>query len=509
VGDGKKRIDYDVSMGDALQTLHKAVAEHQAGRVAEAEKLYKRVLNSDPNNVEALRLLGVLASQVGRHDVAAQLVGKAISLRPTWGEAWGDMGVAYAGLGKINEAKGAYEKALALKPKMAGVKSNLAELLKRMGRPDEAMALYKEATELEPNLPEPWYNMGGMLFSQGKVAEAEACFKKSIEIRPNYAPAYNNLGVVWWSQGKKREAGEAFAKAVEVNPAYAEAWNNFGQVWQDQGRSDEAMECYRRALAHRPDYADAHCTYGLALEKKGDRAAAIREWQEALRLRPGWEDPQYYLAAAGAASAPVTAPPSYVARLFDDYSDKFDEHLSGTLEYRAPQLLFDAMIRVGVEHFALVMDIGCGTGLAGEKFRPMTGRMIGVDLAAQMIQRAKQRGIYDELIVGEAVAELRKRKGEFDLLLAADVLGYVGELSGLFAAAGGAMKQGGYFALSVEKLQGEDFKLLESRRFAHSLAYVQRMAREAGMEIVQVSDEVLRLEARKPIEGMILVVRKK
>src|SRR5215210_1885196 len=97
-----------IGMSDVQKTLQRAVAEHQAGRLGEAEKLYKRVLNSDPNNGDALRLFGVMASQVGRHDVAVQLVGKAIAIRPAWADAWADLGVAQAGLGKFDEAKFSY-----------------------------------------------------------------------------------------------------------------------------------------------------------------------------------------------------------------------------------------------------------------------------------------------------------------------------------------------------------------------------------------------------------------
>jgi predicted TPR repeat methyltransferase len=299
---------------------------------------------------------------------------------------------------------------------------------------------------------------------------------------------------------------------VTINPSYAEAWNNLVSVWDEGGKHEEAMECWGKAILLRPGYAEAHKNLGVALEKKGARAAAIKEWEEALRLRPGWEEPAYYLAAAKAIDAPTpTSPPAdYLAKLFDEYAEKFDEHLLGTLEYRVPDLLLEAVKRSGRERFDLVMDLGCGTGLCGQKFRALAGKLIGVDLAPRMIEKSRARGIYDELLVGGLAEGLRER-WDIDLVLGGDVMGYVGELSGVFQAAARTMRQAGYFAFSIEKPteeEGEGFVLRKTRRFAHSRGYVEQLARENGLEVVEMSEAVLRMDDKKPIEGMICVLRK-
>ncbi|HEV8606724.1 MAG TPA: tetratricopeptide repeat protein [Tepidisphaeraceae bacterium] len=501
-------------MTDIRQTLESAVEAHRAGKLAEAEKLYKQVLAADQNHVDAWRLLGVVASQVGKFEIAVQLIGRAVQIRPDLPEGWTDLAEALTGMGKLEDAKVAYEKAIAIRPTFAGARANLGEVLNKLGRTEEAMACWREAARLDPKLPEPPYNMGGVLFAQGKPDEAAEYFRRAIEVQPGFSPAHNNLGAVLWSQGKRKEASECFCRAVELNPKYAEAWNNLGSVWDEGGKHEEAMECWTKAIALRPGYAEAHNNLGVALEKRGARAAAIKEWQEASRLRPDWEVPKYYLAAAMASDAPApTGPPAeYVAKLFDEYADKFDQHLLGTLEYRVPDLLVAAVKRAGASRFEEVMDLGCGTGLCGEKFRPMAGRMVGVDLSTRMIEKARQRGIYDELMVGGLAEALRGREGDVDLVLAGDVLGYVGDLSELFRAAQGAMRQGGLFAFSVEKpseKEGEGLVLRRTRRFAHSKSYVERTAREAGMEVVEMSEAVIRLDDQKPIEGMIVVVRRR
>jgi predicted TPR repeat methyltransferase len=499
------------AMSTFQQILQSAVDAHRTGKLADAERLYKQVLGADPRNVDGLRLLGLVAQAVGKHDVALQLIGRAVKFHPRSAEAWNDLAGVHAEMGRSAEAVEAYRKAIELKPHFAPARNNLGDVLSRMGRIDEALACWREAIRLDPKLPEPYYNIGRALFTQGKVDEAVQAYRQAIGAMPGFAPAQNNLGAVLWAAGRKKEASECFCRAVDLNGNYAEAWNNLGSAWDEGGKRDEALECWRKAIHLRPDYADAHKNLGVALEKKGDRAAAIREWEEALRLRPGWEEPAYYLAAAKAGNVPTpTGPPAdYVAKLFDEYADKFDQHLLETLQYRVPDLLVEAVKRAGCEKLALVMDLGCGTGLCGAKFRSMAGRLIGVDLSPRMIEKSQERGIYDELVVG-GLEEALGGQSEIDLILAGDVLGYVGELSGVFKAAADSLRRGGHFVFSAEKAsedEGEGVLLRSTRRFAHSHAYLQKLAGNVGLEVVEMSDAVIRIDDKQPIDGIIAVLR--
>jgi predicted TPR repeat methyltransferase len=375
------------------------------------------------------------------------------------------------------------------------------------------MPHWLEAARLDPRLPEPHYNMGRALFTQGKVDEAIKAFQDAIGIDPNYAPAHNNLGVVYWSQNKRKEASECFCRAVSIHPNYAEAWNNLGLAWDGAGKHDEAMECWSRAVSIKPSYAEAHNNLALILEKRGDRAAAIKEWEECLRLRPGWKEVEYYLAVATStvATAPNAVPPEYLSNLFNEYAENFDQHMTKTLQYRAPELLLEAVKRLGREKYDLVVDLGCGTGLCGEKFRPMATRLVGVDIAPRMIEKAKQRGIYDELLVGDLDSALSGRDAQVDLVLAGDVLEYVGELAPLFKMVAAAKKPDACFAFTVEKPtpeEGEGLILRKTRRFAHSRSYVEQRARDAALEIVEITEAVFRMDYNKPIHGLVCVLKK-
>ena len=501
-----------IDMNDVNQTLQSAVEAHRAGKLAQAERLYKQILAVDPRHVDALRLLGLVAQAVGKNDVAVELIGQALKVDQRSAEAWNDLAGVYAETGKTAEAMEGYRKAIGFRPHFGAARNNLGDLLSKMGRTEEAMACWREAIKFDPTLAEPHHNIGRALFAQGKMDEAVESYKRAIAAQPRYAPAHNNLGAVLWRAGRHKEASECFCRAIDINPNYAEAWNNLGSGWEFAGKRDDAIECFSKAVRIRPGYAEAHLNLAEALEKKGARLAAIKEWEEALRLRPDWKELHYHMAAVKATDAPQpTAPPAgYIATLFDEYADKFDEHLLKTLEYRVPQLLVEAVKRAGREKFDVVVDVGCGTGLCGEKFRPMAGRLIGVDLAPRMIKKSRERGVYDELTVG-ALEDALRRRNDVELIVAGDVLGYVGELSEVFRAVGASMRQGGLFIFSVEKPtaeEGEGLVLRRTRRFAHSRGYLEKLASDVGLDVVEMSDAVIRMDDLRPIDGIIGVMRK-
>jgi len=499
-------------MSKVQHTFASAVTAHRAGKLAEAERLYRQVLAADRRHLDSLRMLGLLAQAAGKNDEAVQLIREAIGFHPRSAEAWSDLADVHAEAGRSAEALEAYRKAMDISPYHARARNNLGDLLHRLERSAEAVAYWHEAIRLDPTLPEPYCNIGRALIAEGKLEEAEQIYRRAIAAQPNYAPAHNNLAGILWKAGRKKESSESLCRALQINPNNAEAWFNLGLAWDEAGKSDEAMGCWRKAIGINPDYAEAHQNLGEALDRKGDRLGAIREWEETLRLRPDWEALKFYLAAAKATDAPqpTVPPPAYIATLFDGYAEQFDQHLVKTLEYRVPQSLLEAAKRTGRERFDVVVDAGCGTGLCGEVFRPIAGRLVGVDVAPKMIEKSRQRGVYDELILGRLEDALRARS-EVDLILAADVLNYVGELKAVFDAVGAALWQEGYFLFSIEKPtseEGEGLILRRTRRYAHSRGYIERLARDAGMELVETTDAVIRMDHGKPLEGYIGVVRK-
>jgi predicted TPR repeat methyltransferase len=178
------------------------------------------------------------------------------------------------------------------------------------------------------------------------------------------------------------------------------------------------------------------------------------------------------------------------------------------LKYRIPDLLLDAMARLLPSRKLDILDLGCGTGLLGARFRPLAHTLRGVDISPKMLELARQRRIYDNLICGELVEFLQTQTEELDLAVAADVFAYIGDLSRVFDEVRGALKDGGLFGFSVEAGEGRDFVLRPNLRYAHSAAYVRKLSQEHGFIIETIESKVLRREDGNDVPGHIAILRR-
>jgi tetratricopeptide (TPR) repeat protein len=227
------------------QQLAKALQQHQAGRLTEAEQLYRQVLQNDPCNADALHLLGVVAHQRGRPDLAIDLISRAIRLNPAEASFHANKGVAF----------------------------------KDLGRWDEAIVCYRTAIGLKPQQPEAHNSLGNALASSTRPEEAQASYRRAIALRPDYAEAHYNLGITLKEQGRAEDAAACYAKAIAARPDYQEAHYNLGNAFRDLRQLDAAVASYRRSIELRPDFPDAHHNLALALLAQGNLAAGWPEYE--------------------------------------------------------------------------------------------------------------------------------------------------------------------------------------------------------------------------------------
>ena len=186
----------------------------------------------------------------------------------------------------------------------------------------------------------------------------------------------------------------------------------------------------------------------------------------------------------------------------------FDKALVEKLDYRVPQLLFEAIGRTGQARFAHAVDLGCGTGLMGERLRPLVEKLEGCDISAAMLRKAEAKGVYDRLFKAD-LQSLALPAGEADLVTAADVFMYVGALDRIVAKVADGLSKGGLFAFSVERHDGqEDFMLRPSRRYAHSETYLRRLLSANGFAAPSLEAETIRQDRGAGIDGLIVLARK-
>ncbi|MGO8689326.1 MAG: tetratricopeptide repeat-containing sulfotransferase family protein [Thermoguttaceae bacterium] len=308
-------------MATVSEALATAVQQHQAGRLHDAEQVYRRILAVEPNQADALHLLGVIAHQVGNHALAVAYITRAIGsngtvaafhsnlgnalkgqgkldeavacfrraleLKPAYAEAHNNLGNAFAGRGELDEAAACYRRALELKPDSTEVNNNLGAVFQGLGELDAAAACYRRALELKPDSVETHNNLGAALHGQGKLDEEVACYRRALELKPNYAAAHNNLGAALQDQKKLDEAAACYRRALELKPDFPEAHNNLGAVLQGQGKLDEALACCRRALELKADFDEAHNNLGNILQDQGKLEEAVASYRRVLQIELG------------------------------------------------------------------------------------------------------------------------------------------------------------------------------------------------------------------------------
>jgi predicted TPR repeat methyltransferase len=275
-----------------------------------------------------------------------------------------------------------------------------------------------------------------------------------------------------FGSGDHAAAAELMLGALELAPAWTLGWFRLGEMHEAAGSLDAAAEAWRTALKLDPE----------------DQAGATLKL-ELIGHAPGSSEP----------------PPAFVEALFDQYAGTFDQSLVEKLGYRVPQLLFDAIARSGRSRFSHAIDLGCGTGLMGEKLRPISDFLEGFDISAAMLKKAEARGVYDRLTKAN-LQELSLPAAGADLVTAADVFMYLGALDGIFARVGSALAPGGLFAFSVEKHgEPEPFVLRDTRRYAHGRSYVEDVLRKSGLLLVSLDEDAIRQDRNAPVEGLIVL----
>jgi predicted TPR repeat methyltransferase len=279
------------------------------------------------------------------------------------------------------------------------------------------------------------------------------------------------------AKGDLAGAADLLTQALELAPAYASAWFALGEVREKLNDPGGAIAAFEKARA-----ADPQDRHGAAL----------------------------HLIRLGAAPARAM-PEGYVRALFDGYAPTFDQALTEGLGYRAPELLLRAVeaMHHGVQmKFGSVLDLGCGTGLAGAAFRPFCDWLVGVDLSPAVLVQARTKGLYDRLIEAEVVSFLgheAETKAHYHLILAADVFMYLDDLAPVFAAMAAVLAPPGLIAFSVETHDGDGVILRETLRYAHGEAHARAALAAAGLKLVSLDSASTRTEKGVPVPGLIVV----
>lgn len=295
----------------------------------------------------------------------------------------------------------------------------------------------------------------------------------------------------------------ALEREARARPRDAGVQLAIGQALQHLARPLDALIAYERALALDARLGAAWTLRGHLLRQAGRLADASVCFNNAIACGEDLASHQYFLGALGLGALPESAPPSFVRGLFDEYAERFESDLVGTLRYRGHEQVCGPLAALHPAAFASALDLGCGSGLAGPLLRPLAQRLTGIDLSPRMIERAAATGRYDDLHVAELLGHLRSTTARHDLVVACDVFIYLGSLAPVFEAVAHVLEAGGVFAFTVEAGDAEaGYDLLPTLRYAHSEAYLRGLAQAHALRVVRCERAPLREGHGESIAGL-------
>jgi len=351
-------------------------------------------------------------------------------------------------------------------------------------------------------------DQGTSLIKINKLEEAKFFFEKALELRPDFADALTNLAVVEHELGNLNHAVRLYKEAVAVSPKIAlKSENKILSViyYFSQNNIQEALETLNMLVEKNPTDALLFNMLGGCLASIGQTEMAIANYQKALEFEPEYAIPRHMLNSLTGHTS-KEPPKEYVKNLFNDYAHRFNDSLVNNLQYNLPFIIKELILELNKEklEFNNVIDLGCGTGLAGKNLRDISTNLTGVDVSKNMISEAEKLDIYDKLLVGDIVEELSLMEDKFDLLIALDVLIYVGDVKSIFQAVRKRCKIDSLFVFSVEIQDESGYSLLKSSRYAHSDKYIMDQAAEL-FKLVDSKDVRLRKEGNNWINGKVFV----
>lgn len=256
------------------------------GRWAEAERLCRLILGSQPNHFGALGLLGIIAAQTQRKEEAAELLRRAVSANPNDPAMAGNYAKVLTELERFEEALAAYRRLLQLKPDFAEGHNSRGVVLYKLDRGEEALASYGEAVRLKPGYAQAYYNRGVALRALGRRDEALASYDRALAISPDRADGHNNRGIVLQELGRRQEALQSYQRALALKPGDAKMHGNRGSVLLELRRPEAALESYERALALSPQDAELHGSRGNVLRELNRLDEALASYEQALAIKP-------------------------------------------------------------------------------------------------------------------------------------------------------------------------------------------------------------------------------
>jgi len=462
-----------------------ALSLAECGKIEPAARAFEQALNYSPSNPMILTALGRAYSLLQQHQNAVDQLTQALQVDPSNRPAAMLLIAAYIKLQQPLQAEALCDNIIKTEPDNAEVLFQLGLIRKLQHRPDEAIELFDQTLARQPDAIFVLMNKGLTLESMGRIDEAISLYQHTTQLAPSNAQVWHILATSLLKRADLTRAIQCFEKSFELNPNNIETGRQLAQALRHVGRTDECETVCKKILEVEPDNAEALFFQNAYSKQKN---------KETLDRVPADVTRQMYKGK--------------------DIGKSFDENLKYAFDYKAPDVLDEAVREAYGESLAAnkidILELGCGSGLCGSRFADIARSLIGTDISADMLEAAKDKNTYSDTYVADLVDALENYQDALDLIIAMDVLCYFGDLTSIFERCFKALRESGIFAFSVVKPKSDAIWELQTQgHFVHSLEHLEDVANKTGFTQIYAKELVLRHELNEDQYGHICLYQKK
>ncbi|MGB3209177.1 MAG: tetratricopeptide repeat protein [Desulforhopalus sp.] len=367
---------------------------------------------------------------------------------------------------------------------------------------DAAESGYQRLLDYFPEAPMLHFNLGLVYYEQGEYENGRDSFARAADLSPDDMDILFNLGLTQKKTGDPEGAIVSYRRILETDPESIDTLYNLAGCYKDSGENAKAIKTYLELLRYAPDHLSAISNLAFVYHIAGGTEQAVYYYKKVLEFTPDHQAAKHMLAAL-TGSESVEPPESYVRDIFDNYSSHYERSLVVELEYRVPATIRELLDERTdwKKSYNHGLDLGCGTGLGAQAFYDMINVFDGVDLSEKMIAMAAAKNLYRKLVADNIIHFLRSSPDSYDFYLASDVFAYVGDLEATFSLLRDRACRDVLFCFSTEHLDGSGYRLQQTGRFAHTPAYIEKVARATGWRVAACRKASLRKEKGSWVEG--------
>ena len=452
------------------------------GLSSKAIKAFDTALEQNPEMVLAMINKASLLSELGKNQEALHLLEKAVQTDNTFPSAWYHLGIQQQKTGLIDQSLVSLEKALNLNQNISAFWNTYGQSLSLKGRNEDALVAFDKALRLDHFLYDAYFNKALILERIGQFDEAETAYRNAIRGNRHFANAYNNLGALLYKTGRIYEALETYRQVFIINPKHMEACFNLAVALEDLEEYEEAAGLYFNILSQKAFSNQVHIRLASLLPKWFSKNN--KDSKEVLRFAQGWyknfpDNPlarhTFHVLSGHYEDNTLF---SYIQTIYNAFADSYDDKMK-ELNCCVPNLIHSLLPS---QTKLNILDLGCGTGACGTFLKPLSKKLVGVDISAQMLQHAEKTACYDILKQMDILDFLTHTKTKYNLIVAADVFCYIGDLSEIFKQTYEHLEKGGLFLFTIESNNTkENYRITPFSRFLHKKEYIENLLKEIGL----------------------------